>query len=253
MKNIFKKLSCVLLAAVMICTITPFTASAATSKLSYPKTKTIYLAGKNVLSSYGGIEVSNIPSKQSISKSNIKIISGKNVVALDSLDNSTQSDRIEYFGKGNKPDIYFDHYYNIGLRIKKTGTAKISFKVGSKTYTSTIKAVAYTNPLKSLTITGTSGNLAGKFKTSNNGYLQNKKTRKNTFIKCTAASGWKITSVYFSNQNTGVQRNIFYTKKNASSFNFYTGDLAANQKAHLNILLVNTKTGGTQICTFHIN
>ena len=45
MKNIFRKLSCALLAAAMICAITPFTANAATG-INYPKTQTLYKSGK---------------------------------------------------------------------------------------------------------------------------------------------------------------------------------------------------------------
>lgn len=249
MKNIFKKLSCALLAAAMICAITPFTASAATG-ISYKKTQTIYLDSRAANGyGYGGISVNNIPTKQSISKSNIKVVSGKNIVELNSLTNSTWSDRTEYFGNGTKPYTYSSHYYNIGLRVKKPGTAKISFKVGSKTYTSTIKVLAYTNPVKSLTIQGTSGNLAARFKTSNYSSFQIKKAQKSALIKCTAAGGWKISSVNFSNSKTGIQRNIYCnSNKGISSVTLHAGDITAKQSGYISITLTNTKTGGTQNC-----
>ena len=253
MKNIFKKLSCALLAAAMICAITPFTASAATA-ISYPKTQTIYMDSKNTTYSYGGISINNIPSKTSISKANIKVVSGKNIIELNTLTNSTWSDRTEYFGNGLKPYTYSNHYYNIGLRIKKAGTAKISFKVGSKTYYSTIKTLPYTNPIKSLTVTGFSGNLASKFKTNSyNAFgVQNKKSQTNAYIKCTAASGWKITNISFYNRKTSISRSISCNATPVSSLSLLAGNLSAKQTGNVNIGLKNTKTGGTMYCTLNL-
>lgn len=249
MKNIFRKLSCALLAAAMICAITPFTANAATG-INYPKTQTLYKSGKFANSyGYGGISINNIPTKSSISKSNVKIVSGKGIVELDSLTNSTWRDRTEYFGNGLKPYTYSNHYYNIGLRVKKPGTAKISFKVGNKTYTSVVKVVAYSNPVKSLTIQGTSGNLATNFKTSNSGSFQIKKAQKNALIRCTAASGWKISSVNFSNSKTGIQRSVYCnSSKGISSLTLHAGNITAKQSGYISVTLINIKTGGTQNC-----
>ena len=162
MKNIFKKLSCALLVAAMICAITPFTASAATQKISYPTTYVSYMSSKSTHSSYGSFSINNIPTKSSISKSNVHVISGKNVVSLNSLNKNIWSNRSESFLKGVKTYVYSDHSYSIGFNMNKTGTAKISFKVGNKTYKTTIKVLPYTNPIKSLTVTGVSGNLASK-------------------------------------------------------------------------------------------
>lgn len=253
MKNIFKKLSCALLVAAMICAITPFTASAATQKISYPTTYVSYMSSKSTHSSYGSFSINNIPTKSSISKSNVHVISGKNVVSLNSLNKNIWSNRSESFLKGVKTYVYSDHSYSIGFNMNKTGTAKISFKVGNKTYKTTIKVLPYTNPIKSLTVTGVSGNLASKFKTAN--YTSNirvAKTQKSGFVKCTAASGWKITSLYYTNDKTNIQRSIYCNSKGVSSLSLHTGALAAKQTGYVNINLTNTKTGGTMYCTLNL-
>ncbi|MDO5781574.1 MAG: hypothetical protein Q4P27_03870 [Eubacteriales bacterium] len=249
MKNIFKKLSCALLAAAMICAITPFTASAATQKVSYPKTLVTYMDSKTNHFGYGSIYVSNVPNKSSISKSSVKIKSGGSVVSLSNLSKTVWTNRSESFYKGAKPYTYTDHTYNISFNTKKTGNATISFKVGSQTCTTKIKVLPYSNPLKSLTVTGVKGNLASKFKTSNSASdIRVNKAQKNAFIKCTAANGWKITSLNYSNRKTNVQRNIYCNSKGVSSVSLHAGDLAAKQTGYINISLTNTKTGGTQSC-----
>ena len=163
MKKILKKLSCALLAAAMVCAMTPLAASAA---INYSKTRIVYMptSGKDL--GYDEISISNIPAKQNILKSNVKVVSGGSVIALDSFGSSGFKSTTEAFRKGAKPYTHSDHFYNIGFAVKKPGTGKISFKVGNKTYTSTIKVLRYVNPLKSVSITGVKGNLAGKFKRS---------------------------------------------------------------------------------------
>ena len=82
MKKILKKLSCALLAAAMVCAMTPLAASAA---INYSKTRIVYMptSGKDL--GYDEISISNIPAKQNILKSNVKVVSGGSVIALDSF------------------------------------------------------------------------------------------------------------------------------------------------------------------------
>lgn len=80
MKKFLKKLSCALLAAAMVCAMTPLAASAA---INYSKTRIVYMptSGKDL--GYDEISISNIPAKQNILKSNVKVVSGGSVIALD--------------------------------------------------------------------------------------------------------------------------------------------------------------------------
>lgn len=166
MKKTFKKLTCIILTAIMVCTTMAFTVSAASGP-SYSKRQTVYMTSKNSNSSYTSIYVGNLTSSQKISKSSVKS-SKSSVLAPYSLYRNTYSYENQYFERGMKGYKGSDYSYSIELRAKKAGSANISFKIGSKKYTSKVTVKAYTNPISSLTVTGvknrSSSNLAGKFK-----------------------------------------------------------------------------------------
>ena len=109
MKKFLKKLSCALLAAAMVCAMTPLAASAA---INYSKTRIVYMptSGKDL--GYDEISISNIPAKQSILKSNVKVVSGGSVIALDSFGSSSFKSTTEAFRKGAKPYTHSDRFYN---------------------------------------------------------------------------------------------------------------------------------------------
>ena len=67
MKKFLKKLSCALLAAAMVCAMTPLAASAA---INYSKTRIVYMPTSGTDLGYDEISISNIPAKQSILRSN---------------------------------------------------------------------------------------------------------------------------------------------------------------------------------------
>ena len=108
MKKILKKLSCALLAAAMVCAMTPLAASAA---INYSKTRIVYMptSGKDL--GYDEISISNIPAKQNILKSNVKVVSGGSVIALDSFGSSSCKSTTEAFRKGAKPYTHSDNFY----------------------------------------------------------------------------------------------------------------------------------------------
>ena len=111
MKKVLKKLSCALLAAAMVCAMTPLAASAA---INNSKTRIVYMqtSGKDL--GYDEISISNIPAKQNILKSNVKVVSGGSVIALDSFGSSGFKSTTEAFRKGAKPYTHSDQFYNIG-------------------------------------------------------------------------------------------------------------------------------------------
>ena len=255
MKTFIKKIACIVLAAVTICAVTPAGIYAA-SGITYDKNVTYYLNSKSDTASGANISISNLPAKQTIAKSSIKIISGKSIASLSYFGKHSNDYKIDYIKKGHKSYKEVSNDYNIYLNIKKAGTAKVSFKVGNKTYVSTVKTLPYTNPNSSLTITGvkngSSSNLASKFKNSAAGaQCKVNKAQKNAVITCKAASGWKIVDIYFSNKNTNIGRDI-YKNKGVSSLSLRAGNLVAGQKGYVDIQLVNTKTGGMQYCTLYL-
>lgn len=257
MKQILKKLSFVLLVLTLFGLEFSFTVSAADT-IDYPKTQIFYMAGRNKAPAYTDIFISGLSDKQNILKSSVKILSGKSTIDISDFARMNNNRYTVWFGRDGEPNTYTDNYYSIGIKVKKAGTGKVSFKVGKKSYISTIKILPYTNPIAGLTINGTSSNLAGKFKANNTGgSIRIKKAQKNAFISCKAAGGWKITSISFFNKRTNVtystaKTNGIKRSDGVSSLGFYVGNLTAKQTGTISIELINDRTGGSQTCTIDL-
>ena len=254
MKKTFKKLTCIILTAIMVCTTMAFTVSAASGP-SYSKSQTVYMTSKNSNSSYTSIYVGNLTSSQKISKSSVKS-SKSSVLAPYSLYRNTYSYENQYFESGMKGYKGSGYNYSIELRAKKAGSANISFKIGSKKYTSKVTVKAYTNPISSLTVTGVkngSSNLAGKFKNESYSDLKLSKNVKNATVTCKAASGWKIVRIGTYDANNKLQRSISTRNEGASALSLHAGNLTKNQRNEITVDLVNTKTGGSLSCTMFLS
>ena len=116
MKRILKKVTCVILTAFIICTITPLAASAA-GTIDYPKTQTFYMAGKNKGVPDEIIFVNNVPLKSRILKSSVKVTSGKSVVSLTDVSRFKDSSYSEYFENELKPYSSILHSFIIRFDI----------------------------------------------------------------------------------------------------------------------------------------
>ena len=256
MKKMFKKLTCIILTAIMVCTTMAFTVSAASGP-SYSKRQTVYMTSKNSNSSYTSIYVGNLTSSQKISKSSVKS-SKSAVLAPYSLYRNTYSYENQYFESGMKGYKGSGYSYSIELRAKKAGSANISFKIGSKKYTSKVTVKAYTNPISSLTVTGvkngSSSNLAGKFKNENYSDLKLSKNVKNATVTCKASSGWKIRRIGTYDTNNKLQRSISTSAQGGiSALSLHAGNLIKNHINEITVDLVNTKTGGSLSCTMYLS
>ena len=254
MKKFLKKLSYALLVLFVIFGVMPLAVNAK-SGINYDRKKTLYMSGKNETLGVATIFIEGVPNTQNISKSSVKIISGKNIVSLSDFSRYIENYSTEYFVKGKRAQKNVNRRYSISLTTKRTGIAKISFKIAGRTYTSTIKALPYVNPISNLTVTGVQNasdkNLAGKFKNDNSANIRVMKAQKNAIITCNAAKGWKITTLTFSNKKTNIAKRIF-CEKGISSVNLRVGNLVAAQKGDITIDLINTKTGGTQTCNLDL-
>lgn len=247
MKKYFKKLSCALLTFVMVLAMTPLGVSA--ERLYYDKSSVVYLSGSN---DTGSLYIGNLTSKQKIAKSSVK--ASGSAIRLVSLDKNSWSNQSDYFTAGMKPNSYSSNSYSVRYLIKKTGNAKISFKVGSKTYTSTVKILPYTNPLSKLTVTGVKGNLASKFKKNGSATARVSKAQKNATIQCKAAKNWKITAITYNDNIKKLYRNInSQNGVGVASLSLPIGSLSAKSGNYLNVSLYNTQTHGYVNCTLELN
>ena len=252
MKQLVKKVFAAALAlTVMFTMLAPVTAEAA---VTYNKSQTLYRTSKSG-TSYTGIQVSGLTKSQTIKKSSVK--SDKTSVAKPwYLERSTYSYKTEYFSSNMTGNDYNSYSYYIGLELKKAGKAKISFKIGSKTYTSTVTVKNYTNPLSSVTVTGVNSgkNIASKLNSSNYCYnLKLTKTTKNAVVKVKPKSGWKVTSINVENSQTGDTMSISnYGTKGVSNASLKVGTLTKNKRVTLRITCVD-KTGASVYMNYYIN
>lgn len=252
MKKMLKKLSSVLLAVAMLVTMMPAVAGAS-GGLSYEKNQVLYLSSKDkYASTWGSIYVSGLSAKQKIAKSSVKT-SNSSVVALESLNHSIYNSQSESFIKGMKGYKNSGKSANISFNARKSGTAKISFKVGNKTYASTVKVLPYSNPLSSLTVTGLKGNKSTNFATGmkKQAYVSGAKVVKATKgakITCKAAKGWAVSgvSVSFNNEN---ESRLYCSLKPVSSITLPIGNISAKAHGNINVYMKNTKTGGALNCS----
>lgn len=252
MKQLVKKVFAATLAlTVMFTMLAPVTAEAA---VTYNKSQTLYRTSKSG-TSYSGIQVSGLTKSQTIKKTSVK--SDKtSVVKPWYLERSTSSYKTEYFSSNMTGYSYNYYSYYIGLELKKAGTAKVSFKIGNKTYKTTIKVKNYTNPLSSVTLTGVNSgkNIASKMNSSNYcSTLKLTKTTRNAVVKVKPKSGWKVTSINVENSQTGDTMSISnYGTKGVSNASLKVGTLTKNKRVTLRITCVD-KTGASVYMNYYIN
>lgn len=245
MKRVLKKSFAMMLAGLMLCMMLSGTAEAA---VQYPKTKTLYLQQKGSGNwYYGSLSISNLAAGETVLKSSVKS-SNPSVMYVTGIDRNI------YISQDSDGESRLEESDLINLHYTRTGTSKISFKVGKKTYTSTIKVLPYVNPVSQLKISGvkngSSSNLAGK---TGKGCAQNvtlkvPTAQKNAVLSVKAASGWKITSVYYYNKKQNVSRS--WSSRGASSLSMRIGNLNTGSGANVYIDFENIKTGGTLSCSY---
>ncbi len=232
MKSVFKRFTAMILAAVMICGIFGSVPASAAS-LSYSKNVTVYLSAKKSGLVDFDIEVKNATAKLvNVKTSNSKV----GVVAT------------HYSKKQKKATI--------SLRAGSSGTSKVTFKVKgkSKTYTVNVTVKKYTNPVKTLKVTGVSSgkNLAGKFSSNSSGNVSKLKgNTSNAKLTVTPKSGWALRKVQVKNYSnkTVVNKKVNTTKKTSYSLGTLTKS-SGDWNYWVTLTFKNKKTKGEQVIEF---
>lgn len=239
MKRKLRKLGGIILAVAMLASMMP--AAVVNAAPSVSKNQTLYRSSKSS-NSYVSIYVNNLGSS-TIKKSSVKS-SNTSVAKPYSIYDSKYSSKTEYFD-GSKARSNSSHYGYIELKASKAGTATVSFKVGSKSYSSKVTVKDYVNPVKSIKISGVNSgkNLASL--TKSNSYVSGltSKTTKNAKVQVTAASGWKITEIYTSDYNSGDHYN-YYNNKGKTSATLNAGTFTKG-RSYVNVTFTNTKNGAS--------
>ena len=252
MRKFYKRISCALLLAVLLCMMVSGTASAA---IKYTKSQTLYLGGKGQNAwNYGYIYVDNLAPDEMIAKNSVR--SNSSIISNISVYRYGSIYKREYiwspYYKWDDSEEY-NNNASIDFLINRPGMVKISFKVGKKTYTSTVKVLSYTNPLAKVTISGVrSGNgenLAPWLKNSSRVAFRMAKTQNNVKVSAVAAKNWKITEMYYWSDNNTKNCN---TSCYRTSAELALGRIGAKSKGSIQITLKNVKTGGTVTCSYSL-
>lgn len=249
------KLLATVMAAAVVVTAVPATAMAAPV---YNKSQVLYMTS-GTYTSYNSISVSNLKKSQTIEKSSVKS-SNEDVAQPYAVGSSTSeySYRTDYMEKNMKPNQSSSKYYSgsISLKLAKAGKTTVSFKIkGVKgTQKVNIQIKKYTNPVKSLKISGINGDLKNKTKSSTaSSYLKLNKTVSNASVKVTAAKGWKISEVsVYDTENERYTRINSYSKPFGSG-TLYLGKLEKNKQYRVSVEFTNPSDGGSLSCYYYIN
>ena len=249
------KLLATVMAAAVVVTAVPATAMAAPV---YNKSQVLYMTS-STYTSYNSISVSNLKKSQTIEKSSVKS-SNEDVAHPYAVGSSTSeySHRTDYMDKNMKPNQSSSKFYSgsISLKLAKAGKTTVSFKIkGVKgTQKVNIQIKKYTNPVKSLKISGINGDLKNKTKSSTaSSYLKLNKTVSNASVKVTAAKGWKISEVsVYDTENERYTRINSYNKPFGSG-TLYLGKLEKNKQYRVSVEFTNPSDGGSLYCYYYIN
>ena len=222
----------------------------ASADISYPTSVTAYMTSTESTYSYHWLYISDFDEDDPvILKSSVK--SSKSAVAsVYALEKDTYNDHYDYLEDDTERDYGSTSYY-IGLKLKKTGTAKISFKYNNKTYKSTVKVLAYKNPVSTLKVTGLYNNKNMKALTATDNYvsssiLKSTKTVASPVMTVKAASGWKIASVHFSNYATGESRSFYFSSSSyPASVKLPMPAITKGDNGYFYVRFYNTTTQGT--------
>lgn len=220
MKSNMRKIATLLLVVALMLSVIPAQQADAASGIYYSKKVTKYLGTD--WNDQGYLTISNMTTKQkvtSVKSSDTSVVEIITVGKYKNVSTTIKANASEGEKKGKSS--YADA--TIIYKGKKPGKSVISFKIGSKTYKSTITVKKRPNALKSVKITGINGgkDLASALNKSADCYINIKSNDvKKAKLSVTAAKGWKVTSVEFTNNTSRYYKGYYYIPKTTKSLTF---------------------------------
>jgi len=262
MKKAVKKLFVMAMAVTVAATSLPVMSVEAA--VSAPKEYTVYRDTTRDYLSYHSLTVTGLKKSTKIYPSSTKS-SKKSVLVPSYMEKSSsvysyESTYYDNDGKvSGKPSKSSSSYYYayVGFKVKKAGKANLSYKIGSKTFTTKVTAKAYTNPIKTAKIAGikngSSTNLASKLKKENYTNLKMKSNKNDAVVQMVANKGWKITNISVSNYANGTSYSLQNYSNGVSSKKLNIGNVKKTDTLYVEVRAENTTNGAYQYCYFHVN
>ncbi len=259
MKKITRKLSTLILSLVAFAGIFAVTGVTAQAEPIFEKKVIVQLDRQKNASIPASIFIDNLTENDVLDKASVSS-SKPGVASIKSICFTTTKDSSLYYN-----DLAEDNWQyssaRIELTVHKAGTSVISFKINGTTYKTTIKAYKYTNPIKTLKITGVKNgkNQVSRFKNKSTTNVTMKKNINNPILTITVKKNWKIIDINFNefklvkgmSEPMGYSSTGYFKGKNTVHIRLST--LKAKNSYHIMIGMQNKKTKGYLSCNYYIN
>jgi len=190
MNNSIKKFLSIIMTVALIAGITTFSPVTAQAAIEAPKSETLYAQSVGDIISFS---VYGIPSGKELDVPTVKS-SATSVATIYNVYSSASNNEYAY------ESAYID------LKVKKFGTTTVSYKIGGKTYKTKIKIKKYkvkkekyTNPIKSITVSGINSGKDFSSKFDKQEYIPDafklSGTQENAKVEIKAKSGYEVDSI----------------------------------------------------------
>ena len=218
-------------------------------------TQTVYLSSKEVYDyNYVSIALASGTKSFTIKPETVKVKAGTAGAKLEEVRKNkwTTTYREEYrVGSSSKWKKYTSKSTNCSyyadLYVKKAGTATVKYKIGSKSYSTKLKVLAYKNPVKSITLTGVNGGKSFASLTKNQRYpsrnLQFTSNVSSATLKVVPAKGWKITDVTFYAYGDSYYYRDLGCSEGLSSATLKCGKMQLGNSYEVSVECMNTSNG----------
>ncbi len=246
MKKVLRKITALSVSVILALGMLSISSSAAS--VSVDKTSTVYLTSKSG-TGYASIYVTGTNKFTSVSSSNTSVASISGASGWTDAYSSYDASLKETYSGTSKGA-------NINLTTKKAGTTTVKFKTGGKSYSTTLTVKSYTNPAKSIKISGVNSGKNLKSKLNNSASYSGLKVAKKTksaTIKVTAAKGWKVTSISLTNQKTSARYSYTRSSNPTKSATLRVGTLKTGTPYTVDITFLNTSNNATINVYYYIS
>ena len=251
MKKALKRILTFALVLVMLSMVAPAFADDKIQPVT--GTQTIYLESKEGTTNYW-FTIAFAEKDFTIKRSSVKVTpgdTGAKLYAFEKHHNTWAREQDYQWSEDGdwETSTYGDesYGYQIYLRFSQAGTAKVTYKIGKKSYTLKIVVKAYTNPISSITMTGVNKgkSFASKCKTymPYNPELSFPSAVKSSTLKVKAKTGWKVTYISFDDVTAGKNKSL--SDSGLTTMSLKLGKLDPTHEYCVSIDFLNTKTGAT--------
>ena len=226
-------------------------------------TQTVYLSSKSTeYSQWVNIALASGTKNFTIKLDTVKVSKGTAKATLEQISKnrniwSYQEEYRNGSGKWRKISSKSTNCdYSVGLRVQKTGTATVKYKIGSKSYSIKLKVLSYRNPVKSITVTGINGGKNFASLTKNERYATDQTLPKDVSsasVKVTPAKGWKVTWVSLDEYGGNGKYRYISCDEGLTTASLSCGKLSASNNYHVGVEFVNVSNGATMYLWYYIN